>query len=322
MDSDPVCRLGPERGATGGEGRPRSFPSGPLVSRERVPNRCGGLRRDADGHADRLEPKTKTGARHGQDSGRHQRFRAHRTQLLPRAPRAGRRLRDRRGERSRRREDDGAPAQVRLGPGPAGRGRRGRGRVHPRRRLRDQDARRARSGGAALGRARRGRRARVHRVLHQARGRAEAHRRGREEGRDLRTGDGARRHSRARRQRRRLRPVRAPRDLQRLLHHQLPRAVGQGDRRRVRRRAGLHDHDPRVHARPEVLRPAAQGPAARPGSGDQPDPDVDRRREGDRPRAAEPEGEARRDRRPRARPDRLDHRPRRPARRRRRPATR
>ena len=28
-DSDPVCRLGPERGATGGEGRPRSFPSGP-----------------------------------------------------------------------------------------------------------------------------------------------------------------------------------------------------------------------------------------------------------------------------------------------------
>ena len=29
VDSDPVCRLGPERGATGGEGRPRSFPSGP-----------------------------------------------------------------------------------------------------------------------------------------------------------------------------------------------------------------------------------------------------------------------------------------------------
>jgi hypothetical protein len=29
VDSDPVCRLGFERGATGGEGRPRSFPSGP-----------------------------------------------------------------------------------------------------------------------------------------------------------------------------------------------------------------------------------------------------------------------------------------------------
>ena len=33
-------------------------------------------------------------------------------------------------------------------------------------------------------------------------------------------------------------------------------------------------------------RPAAQGPAARPGGGDQPDPDLDRRREGDRARAA------------------------------------
>src|SRR5437867_3843472 len=30
-DSDPVRRHGPERGSTGGGGRPRSFPSGPLL---------------------------------------------------------------------------------------------------------------------------------------------------------------------------------------------------------------------------------------------------------------------------------------------------
>jgi len=33
MDSDPVRRQGPERGSTGGGGRPRSFPSGPPLSR-------------------------------------------------------------------------------------------------------------------------------------------------------------------------------------------------------------------------------------------------------------------------------------------------
>jgi hypothetical protein len=31
-DSDPVRRHGPERGSTGGGGRPRSFPSGPPLS--------------------------------------------------------------------------------------------------------------------------------------------------------------------------------------------------------------------------------------------------------------------------------------------------
>ena len=45
VDSDPVCRLGPERGATGGGGRPRSFPSGPLAA-VTFPNvHCGRLRR-------------------------------------------------------------------------------------------------------------------------------------------------------------------------------------------------------------------------------------------------------------------------------------
>ena len=51
------------------------------------------------------------------------------------------------------------------------------------------------------------------------------------------------------------------------------------------RRVGLHDDDSRVHERPEHPRPAAQGPAPGPRGGDQPDPDVDRCRQGDRPRA-------------------------------------
>ncbi len=51
-------------------------------------------------------------------------------------------------------------------------------------------------------------------------------------------------------------------------------------------RAWLHDHDPRVHERPADSRPAAQRPASRPRGCDQPDPDVDRRRAGDRARHA------------------------------------
>ena len=60
-------------------------------------------------------------------------------------------------------------------------------------------------------------------------------------------------------------------------------------------------------------RPAAQGPAPRAGGGDQPDPDLDRRGEGDRPRPARAQGQARRHLRPRAGPDGLGHRSRRPA---------
>ena len=61
-------------------------------------------------------------------------------------------------------------------------------------------------GEPALGRPRRRRRDRVDRVLHQARGRREAPRRRREEGRHLGAGDRPGRDDRARRQRRRLRP--------------------------------------------------------------------------------------------------------------------
>ena len=43
--------------------------------------------------------------------------------------------------------------------------------------------------------------------------------------------------------------------------------------------ARIHDDDPRVHERPADPRPAALRPQARAVGGDQPDPDVDRRRE-------------------------------------------
>src|SRR5206468_11230691 len=43
MDSDPVCRQGPERGSTGGGGRPRSFPSGPPPDSGDADRRCHAL---------------------------------------------------------------------------------------------------------------------------------------------------------------------------------------------------------------------------------------------------------------------------------------
>ena len=70
---------------------------------------------------------------------------------------------------------------------------------------------------------------------------------GAQEGTDLGAGQGRRPDHRARRQRRRLRPAAARRDLQRVLHHQLRGADGEGAERRVRRGARLHDHDPRLH---------------------------------------------------------------------------
>ena len=58
-------------------------------------------------------------------------------------------------------------------------------------------------------------------------------------------------------------------DLERELHHQLLRADGQGARRRVRRRAGPDDDDPRLHRRPAARRRPAQRPAPGPRRGDQ-----------------------------------------------------
>ena len=78
-------------------------------------------------------------------------------------------------------------------------------------------------------------------------------------------------HGRDRRQRRRLRRRQASHRLERLLHDQLRRTAREGARRPRGRRVGLHDHDSRVHERPEHPRPAPQGPASRPRRGDQPD---------------------------------------------------
>ena len=162
---------------------------------------------------------------------------------------------------------------------------------------------------AAVGRPRRRRRDRVHRPVHQARGRLEAPRGRRQEGDHLGARDRARHHGRARRQLRRLRPRAAQHHLQRLLHHQLPGAGREGAARRGRHRPRADDHDPRLHGRPAPAGHAPQGPAPRPRRGDQPDPDLDRRREGGRPGAAGAERQAQRDGDPRPRGHGLGRRP-------------
>ena len=85
--------------------------------------------------------------------------------------------------------------------------------------------------------------------------------------------------------------------LQRLVHDQLPGAGRQGAERRGRHHARLHDDDPRLHRRPADARHDAQGPLPRPRRGAVDDPDLDRRRQGRRPRAARAERQARRRRR-------------------------
>ena len=97
--------------------------------------------------------------------------------------------------------------------------------------------------------------------------------------------------------------------LQRLVHHQLPGAGRQGAQRHRRHRARLHDDDPLLHRRPADARHHAQGPLPRARRGASTDPDLDRRRQGDRPGAAGTQGQARRRRDPRADAERLGGRP-------------
>ena len=59
-------------------------------------------------------------------------------------------------------------------------------------------------------------------------------------------------------------PAIAPHHLQRLLHHQLPGADGQGPERRVHHRQGSDDHHPRLHPGPEPAGRPAQGPRVGP----------------------------------------------------------
>ena len=74
---------------------------------------------------------------------------------------------------------------------------------------------------------------RVDRALHEARRRRQAPRGRRQEGDHLGARQGAGRDARAGRERRRLRPAAAPRHLERVLHHELPGAGGEGAARRA-----------------------------------------------------------------------------------------
>ena len=78
------------------------------------------------------------------------------------------------------------------------------------------------------------------------------------------------------RQRRHLRSRRPQGRVQRLVHHQLLRAHGQGARRRLRRREGPHDHGPRLHraTRTWSTAPTATcaGPGPRPSTSSRPPP--------------------------------------------------
>ena len=100
----------------------------------------------------------------------------------------------------------------------------------------------------------------------------------------------------------------AHRRLQRLVHHQLPRAGGQGAQRCRRHRQGLHDDDALLHQRSADARSGAQGPLPGARRGAQHDPDLDRRGEGGRPGAAGARRQARRRRHPRADAERLGDR--------------
>ena len=187
------------------------------------------------------------------------------------------------GQRPDRRGDARAPAQVRLDPRSLpGHGGGPRGRPGGRR-TGAEGVRRARPGGAAVGRAGGRRGDRVDRAVHRPRERRQAPGGRREEGDHLRAGERSRRDGRAGRELRRgVRPRQARRDLERLVHDQLPGAGREGRERHGRRQARSDDDDPRVHGRPAPAGPAAQGPAPRARRGDQPDPRLDRRGEGDR----------------------------------------
>ena len=232
------------------------------------------------------------------DPGCHQRIRPHRPQRPARHRRVRpQRHRGRRHQRSRPGRDQRASAALRLGARPLPRHGDGQGRHHQRRQRRDQGHRRSRIPAKLpwkdLG---------VDIALEctgifTAKDKASAH-----------LTAGAKRvlvsaPGRRRRPDRRLR--RQPRQadqgpqgrLQRLVHHQLPRAGRQGAERRGRHREGLHDDDPLLHRRPADARHHAQGSLSRPRRGADHDPDLDRRRQGRRPRAAGAQRQARRRRR-------------------------
>ena len=162
------------------------------------------------------------------NQGRYQRVRPHRPQHHARGPREEGGLRFRRGQRPDRRQDAGAPAQVRLDPRQPGPGDRGQGRRHRGRQGLLQGRLATRPGADPVEGPRRRRRVRGHRPLHQEGRRRQAPRRGRQARDHHRAGDRPRRQLRDGRQPRDLRSGQARRDLERVVHDQLSRAVRQG----------------------------------------------------------------------------------------------
>ena len=98
-------------------------------------------------------------------------------------------------------------------------------------------------------------------------------------------------------------------DLERVVHDQLPGAGREGAARHGRDQARPDDDDPRLHRRPAPAGHAAPRPAPRPRGGGQPDPGLDRRREGDRAGDPRAQRQAPRLRGARAGPDRQRRRP-------------
>ena len=216
------------------------------------------------------------------------------------------------GQRPHRREDAGAPAQVRLG---ARQPRPRRSRAEGDSIVVDGDEFKVLSvegsGAAAVEGPRRRRRVRVDRPVHRAR------RRGQAPGRRARRRSSSRRRPRSPTSR----VVLGVNDdkYDPAKHHIISNAscttnclapVAKVLHESFGIEARLDDDRPRLHQRPEPARPAAQGPAARARRGAVDHPDHDRRRHGGRRSAAGAEGQARRHRDARADAERVGGRPR------------
>ena len=118
-------------------------------------------------------------------------------------------------------------------------------------------------GSPAVAGARRRHRGRVDGPLRRPRQRGQAPRGRRQEGRDHGARQEPGRDGRPRRERAELRSREAPRGLERLLHHELPRDGRQGAARPLRHPPRLLHHDPLLHERPAHPGLPAQGPPAR-----------------------------------------------------------
>src|SRR6266851_231091 len=224
-----------------------------------------------------------------------QRVRPHRAQRATRCcPEQANRARVRGRQRHHRYQDPGALAQVRLGAPSLPRLRRSQGRGARRERPTDRCLGDQRTREAAVEGPRSGAGAGEHGPVYRPRGGSQALDGGRQEGRDLRPRQGRGHHDRHGRESPEVRPGQAPRDLERFVHHQLPRAGRQSRDGHLVVRARFHDHGAQLHERPADSRPAPQGLTPRPGCRAEHHPDHHRGRESHGPRDPGGEGEDRR----------------------------